>query len=129
MQATDVGEMERREPLAPAVEPPAAPAPEKSQDSPAAATQDSCCAVPASRTGRWRPWLIGGAVVVPIGLYGGWDWLVAAGLAPILIGVLPCLAMCALGLCMGRRKPSEEMTLSDVRKTYETGSTELPKRG
>lgn len=130
MQATEVKvEMERREPLAPAVEPPAAPAAEKSQDSPAAAKEDSCCAVPAGRTGRWRPWLIGGAVVVPIGLYGGWDWLVAAGLAPILIGVLPCLAMCALGLCMGRGKSKGEMTPADIRKTYETSSTEPPKPG
>jgi len=36
------------------------------------------------------------------GLALSWGWLAAAGLAPILIGVLPCLAMCALGLCMHR---------------------------
>ena len=29
-----------------------------------------------------------------------WGWLVAAGLAPILIAVLPCAVMCTLGLCM-----------------------------
>jgi hypothetical protein len=33
----------------------------------------------------------------------GWGWLVAAGLAPFVISVLPCLAMCAVGVCaMGR---------------------------
>jgi len=32
----------------------------------------------------------------------GWDWLVAAGIAPILLAALPCAAMCALGLCMNK---------------------------
>jgi hypothetical protein len=31
-----------------------------------------------------------------------WSWLVAVGIAPLLIAVLPCAAMCALGLCMNR---------------------------
>lgn len=101
MQAIEVkAEVEAREPVVL----PAAPAAEKTEDSPGAANEDSCCAVPAGRKGRWRPWLIGGAVVVPIALYGGWDWLAATGLATILIAVLPCVAMCALGLCMGRGK-------------------------
>ncbi|WP_230532424.1 hypothetical protein [Microvirga roseola] len=30
----------------------------------------------------------------------GWPWLVAAGIAPLLLSAAPCLAMCALGLCM-----------------------------
>jgi hypothetical protein len=48
---------------------------------------------------------MGGAVVaVPIALYAGWDWLVAAGLATTVIALAPCLAMCALGLCMRRGK-------------------------
>jgi hypothetical protein len=29
-----------------------------------------------------------------------WNWLVAVGLAPILIAFLPCAVMCGLGLCM-----------------------------
>jgi hypothetical protein len=29
-----------------------------------------------------------------------WNWLVAAGIASIFLSVLPCLVMCALGLCM-----------------------------
>lgn len=36
------------------------------------------------------------------GLAMNWSWLVAAGVAPILISALPCAAMCALGLCMNR---------------------------
>lgn len=34
---------------------------------------------------------------------GGWGWLAATGLAPALLSVAPCTAICALGLCMGRR--------------------------
>lgn len=32
----------------------------------------------------------------------GWPWLTAIGAASVLISVLPCAAMCALGLCMNR---------------------------
>jgi hypothetical protein len=50
---------------------------------------------------------IGLAALIAAGLVSNWSWLVAAGALPILIGVLPCLAMCALHLCsMGKRKSS-----------------------
>jgi hypothetical protein len=29
-----------------------------------------------------------------------WSWLVALGLAPLLLTLLPCAVMCVLGLCM-----------------------------
>jgi len=31
-----------------------------------------------------------------------WSWLVAIGVAPLLASALPCVAMCALGLCVHR---------------------------
>jgi len=37
-----------------------------------------------------------------IALYLGWGWLAAVGLAPLLLALAPCAAMCALGLCMNR---------------------------
>ena len=40
------------------------------------------------------------AVLIVGGIALNWGWLVAAGLAPILITLLPCAVMCALGLCM-----------------------------
>jgi len=43
--------------------------------------------------------LISGAGIAA-GLALGWEGLAAIGAAPILVGLLPCLAMCALGLCM-----------------------------
>jgi hypothetical protein len=45
------------------------------------------------------------ALVVLAVVIGGalnWSWLVAIGIAPLLITVLPCVAMCALGLCMNK---------------------------
>jgi hypothetical protein len=48
-------------------------------------------------------WALIGLIVLAaaIGLYfGGWGWLVAAGLAPIILSTLPCLIMCGFGVCM-----------------------------
>ena len=45
-------------------------------------------------------------IVATAALSGGvalnWSWLVAAGIAPILLTTLPCLLMCGLGLCGGK---------------------------
>ena len=48
--------------------------------------------------------LVLGAIVLGLALMFKWNWLVAAGIAPLLLSALPCAAMCALGLCM-RRMP------------------------
>ena len=69
-----------------------------------AAAAQSCCA-PAAKSG-WlssRNVLIGALVLGgAAGLFFGWNWIVAAGFASIVLGVLPCLAMCALGVCASR---------------------------
>lgn len=52
--------------------------------------------------GRRALWLLGGAALVA-GAALNWGWLVAIGVAPLLLAVLPCVAMCALGLCMNRK--------------------------
>lgn len=41
-----------------------------------------------------------GAAAVALGVGLNWGWLTAIGVTPVLLGVLPCAAMCALGLCM-----------------------------
>jgi hypothetical protein len=41
-------------------------------------------------------------VALAVGLVLNWNWLVAADLAPLLLSVLPCVAMCAIGLCVNR---------------------------
>lgn len=54
-----------------------------------------------------RPYLGGrrGLILLAIAVLGAgaalnWGWLVAIGIAPILVTVAPCAIMCALGLCM-----------------------------
>lgn len=41
-------------------------------------------------------------VAIVAGFTLNWSWLVAAGIAPFLLGALPCVAMCALGLCAAK---------------------------
>lgn len=52
--------------------------------------------------GGRRGLLVLGVGAVGLGLYFSWGWLAAAGVAPVLLALAPCAAMCALGLCMGR---------------------------
>jgi len=52
--------------------------------------------------GGRRGLLIVAAAALVGGLTLNWSWLVAAGIAPLLIAALPCVAMCALGLCMNK---------------------------
>jgi hypothetical protein len=56
-----------------------------------------------NRLGQYR-WLLGGVALVLLaaGFAWHWSWLVAIGVAPLLISAAPCLVMCALGLCMHR---------------------------
>ena len=52
-------------------------------------------------SGRRLPMLLlTGSAVAVAGAFSNWDWLVALGLAPLLLSALPCLAICVLGLCM-----------------------------
>lgn len=41
-------------------------------------------------------WLI---AAIGLALYFGWSLVVAAGLSALVLSLLPCAAMCALGLC------------------------------
>ena len=44
--------------------------------------------------------LLAGLGTLAAGLALNWGWLTAVGVAPILLSLAPCAAMCALGLCM-----------------------------
>jgi hypothetical protein len=41
-------------------------------------------------------------LAVMAGAILNWGWLVALGIAPLILALLPCAAMCALGLCMSK---------------------------
>jgi hypothetical protein len=51
---------------------------------------------------RWVAAIALAFAAVGLGLFFGWGWLAAVGVAPILISAAPCVLMCALGLCMMR---------------------------
>jgi hypothetical protein len=63
---------------------------------------------------RLPPWLRGrrglilaAVALASLGLVLGWNWLATAGVAPLLLSLLPCAAMYALGLCtMGKGEKS-----------------------
>lgn len=70
--------------------------------------------------GNRRVLLIVGGVVLVAGLAFNWSWLAAIGVAPLLLSVLPCVAMCALGLCMNKmpgRSCSTESPFKSVANT------------
>lgn len=78
-------------------------APEKS-----AAAQS--CGVPAAKAGALssRTMLIGGALILGAAtLFFSWNWLVAAGVASVIVAAVPCLVMCALGICASRMGKKE----------------------
>lgn len=54
--------------------------------------------------GGWRGLVLLAAVALTAGAALNWSWLVAAGIAPLLLTALPCVAMCALGLCANKMK-------------------------
>ncbi len=76
---------------------------------------DSANAAARTTPGAWHFLTLGGrlgrraavvlwvAATIGLGLYLGWSFIVAAGLASLVLGFLPCAAMCALGLCSGSR--------------------------
>lgn len=60
--------------------------------------------------GRRRVLVPAAMAIVGGGLLLNWNWLVAAGVAPLLLIVLPCGAMCALGMCMKHGKGGADGT-------------------
>ena len=52
--------------------------------------------------GSRRFWLVLMAVAVVAAAAFNWSWLVAVGVAPLLLTLFPCAAMCALHLCKSK---------------------------
>ena len=44
------------------------------------------------------------AAALGIGAALNWSWLIAIGVAPLILAVAPCAIMCGLGLCMNKAK-------------------------
>jgi hypothetical protein len=74
----------------------------------------------------WRGPVALATVIAVAGLAFGWSWLVAAGVAPLLLSVLPCVAMCALGLGMNRMAGKQCSADAVSQKTVEQVGTAEP---
>ena len=83
---------------------------------------------------RWRlPFGPRGLIVIAVlavvagGIFN-WSWLVAAGIAPIILAMAPCGIMCALGLCMmpKRREPSAPQDAGDKAALLQASLPEGP---
>ena len=63
--------------------------------------------------------LAGGAALslIAAGLIWQWSWLVAIGVAPLLLSAAPCVAMCALGLCMPRMRGTAAAVENQISET------------
>lgn len=88
-------------------------------------SSNSCSTSNQTGPHSWRLRLMGrtgiilGLIVIGGGALaygGGWGWLVAIGVAPIILSILPCVVMCGLGFCMMsmRKKPAASLTLSPL---------------
>ena len=54
-----------------------------------------------NRLGRRTAVVVWMSATIGLGLFAGWGWILAAGLSSTVLALLPCAAMCALGLCGG----------------------------
>jgi hypothetical protein len=63
-------------------------------------------------------------LAVVIGAALNWSWLVAGGVVPFLLTVLPCAMMCGLGLCVHRMTGS---SCSSSSTSPDHSSTPMPK--
>lgn len=78
-----------------------------------------------SSSHRWpagRKILTGAAIVAALaGIVLNWGWLVAAGIAPLILAAVPCLAMCAFGLCADKLRGSPSCTPAKADSTQPPG--------
>jgi hypothetical protein len=49
-----------------------------------------------------RGWMVLALAVLGAAVFFSWGWLVTLGVAPVLVALAPCAAMCALGLCTNK---------------------------
>ena len=67
--------------------------------------------------GSRRGVMVLAGIAIVGGLTFNWSWLVAAGIAPILISVLPCAAMCAIGVCCVKKSAGPASPAKTAGKT------------
>lgn len=86
------------------------------------------------RASNWARSYLGGrrglillaVAVLGAGVALNWGWLVAIGVAPILLALAPCAAMCALGLC-AMKGGGKSCSSGDQRAKGRADASELTK--
>jgi len=87
------------------------------------------------RAFSWARPLLGsrrGLIFLAIALLGvgaalNWSWLVAIGVAPILVALAPCAVMCAVGLCAMRGGKSCSSGDQSAKGGSETAASAKPR--
>jgi hypothetical protein len=86
-------------------------------------------------TDRIRPLLRGRRALVAIGLLAvaavlAWqrNWLTAIGIAPVLVSLAPCAAMCAMGICMAGSSGRPCRAGDESRTVSPAASGQMPER-
>lgn len=74
----------------------------------------------------WRGLLLLAAIALAAGAAFNWSWLVAAGIAPLIVTALPCVAMCALGLCVNKMMGKSCSTEGAAEKPSDSSIGEPP---
>lgn len=65
--------------------------------------------------GNRRVLIIGAIALAVIGIWANWGWMVALGIAPLILAFAPCAVMCALGFCMmGRGRGGQSSGANSV---------------
>ena len=75
-------------------------------------------------TGK-RGLIVLAVAIVGAGMIMNWSWLVAIGAAPLLLAILPCVAMCALGMCMNHGRKDSCTKGAENNKQSTTGRVDV----
>jgi len=59
-----------------------------------------------------RVLIIGAIALAVIGTWANWGWVVALGVAPLILAFAPCAIMCAFGFCMMAGKGGQSSNAS-----------------
>lgn len=79
--------------------------------------------------GGRRGFIVLAVTVLGAGAVFNWGWLVAVGIAPLLVALAPCALMCGLGLCMrgmgGKSCSSDSKSCSSDSQDAKTSMPEV----
>lgn len=67
------------------------------------------------------------ATLFGVGAWFNWSWLVAVGMAPLLLALAPCAVMCLLGMCMHKGHGKDSCHGSESGSGGDTKPTQISK--